>query len=336
MTDLTTRWLGLDLHSPLVVGASPLTDDLDALKACVDAGAGAVVMHSLFEEQLIAEQMAAHRFIDSRINTDAEARSFFPESEVFAMGSSSYLKRLEQLQSSLDVPVIASLNGISPGGWTQHARELEDAGASAIELNLYDLATDPSDTATTLEQRQLEVVGSVVEQVSIPVSIKLSPFYSALPAFVAGVEAAGARGLVLFNRFYQPTMDLDELELSREVVLSTSAELPVRLHAMAMLFNRTTLEMAASGGVHTGDDAAKAILSGATAVQVVSALLAEGPSALARITDEMNQRLTTMGYTSLIEARGALSLDNAPNAQTWERLNYARLLQGWQSSGRTS
>ena len=332
MTDLTTHWLGLDLCSPLVVGASPLTDDLAALKACVDAGAGAIVMHSLFEEQLVAEQMAAHRFIDSRVNTDAEARSFFPESEVFEMGSSSYLKRLEQLQSSLDIPVIASLNGISPGGWTHHARELEEAGAAAIELNLYDLATDPSDTAITLEQRQLDVVRSVVEQVTIPVSVKLSPFYSALPAFVAGVEEAGARGLVLFNRFYQPTMDLDELALSREVVLSTSAELPVRLHAMAMLFNRSNLEMAASGGIHSGDDAAKAILSGATAVQVVSALLAEGPAALARITSEMNQRLSAMGYGSVTEARGALSLENAPNAQTWERLNYARLLQGWQSA----
>lgn len=329
MTDLTTRWLGLDLHSPLVVGASPLTDDLDALKACVDAGAGAVVMHSLFEEQLVAEQMAAHRFIDSRINTDAEARSFFPESEVFEMGSSSYLKRLAQLQSSLDVPLIASLNGISPGGWVQHARELEEAGASAIELNLYDLATEPSETAITLEQRQLKVVRSVVQQVSIPVSVKLSPFYSALPSFVAGVEATGARGLVLFNRFYQPDMDLDELALSREIVLSTSAELPLRLHAMAMLFNRTRLEMAASGGVHTGDDATKAILSGATVVQVVSAVLAEGPAAMARITREMTQRLTGIGYASLAEARGALSLENVPDAGTWERLNYARLLQGW-------
>ncbi|MFN2329531.1 MAG: dihydroorotate dehydrogenase-like protein [Chromatocurvus sp.] len=334
MIESATRWLGLDLRSPLVVGASPLTDDLDALKACVEAGAGAVVMHSLFEEQLVAEQMAAHRFIDSRINMDAEARSFFPESEVFEMGSSSYLKRVEQLQSALDVPVIASLNGISPGGWTQHARELEEAGASAIELNLYDLATDPSDTATTLEARQLDVVRSVAEQVTIPVSVKVSLFYSALPAFVAGLEAAGARGLVLFNRFYQPVMNLDELELSREVVLSTSAELPVRLHAMAMLFNRTALEMAASGGVHSGDDAAKAILSGATVVQVVSALLAEGPVALARIKDEMNQRLSKMGYSTLAEAQGALSLDNAPNAQTWARLNYARLLQGWQSWGR--
>lgn len=329
MTELATRWLGLDLRSPLVVGASPLTDDLDQLKACVDAGAGAVVMHSLFEEQLLEEQMAAHRFIDSRINMDAEARSFFPESEVFEMGSGSYLRRLELLRNALDVPVIASLNGISPGGWTQHARELEGAGAQAIELNLYDLATDPTDTAETLEQRQLAVVRSVVEQVSIPVSVKLSPFYSALPAFVAGMEAAGARGLVLFNRFYQPDIDLDELALSREVVLSSSAELPLRLHALAMLFNRTGLEMAASGGVHSGDDAAKAILSGATAVQVVSALLAEGPSALARITAEMHQRLSAMGYSSLTEAHGVLSLDNAPNAQTWERLNYARLLQGW-------
>ncbi len=336
MTDLVTRWLGLDLRSPLVVGASPLTDDLDSLKACVEAGAGAIVMHSLFEEQLVAEQMAAHRFMDSRTNTDAEARSFFPESEMFEMGSSSYLKRLELLQGALDVPVIASLNGISPGGWTQHARELEEAGASAIELNLYDLATDPSDTAATLEERQIEVVSSVVEQANIPVSVKLSPFYSALPAFVAGLEAAGARGLVLFNRFYQPTMDLDELELSRQVVLSTSAELPLRLHGIAMLFNRSALEMAASGGVHSGDDAAKAILSGAMVVQLVSALLADGPSALARITDELKQRLSAMGYTTLTEARGALSLDNAPNAQTWERLNYARLLHGWQSSRRTS
>ncbi|WP_341580797.1 dihydroorotate dehydrogenase-like protein [Marinobacter metalliresistant] len=329
MTDLTIQWLGLDLRSPLVVGASPLTDDLDALKACVDAGAGAVVMHSLFEEQLVAEQMAAHHFIDSRINMDAEARSFFPESEVFEMGSGSYLKRLELLQSALDVPVIASLNGTSPGGWTQHARELENAGASAIELNLYDLVTDLSDTAATLEQRQTDVVRSVVEQVTIPVSVKLSPFYSALPAFVAGVEAAGARGLVLFNRFFQPDMNLDELELSREVVLSTNAELPLRLHGVAMLYGRTGLEMAVSGGVHSGDDAAKAILSGATAVQVVSALLAEGPKALARITEEMTRRLSGMGYDSLAEARGVLSMENAPNAQTWERLNYARLLHGW-------
>ncbi|SFR47427.1 dihydroorotate dehydrogenase (fumarate) [Marinobacter gudaonensis] len=329
MTDLATRWLGLELRSPLVVGASPLTDDLDALKACVRAGAGAVVMHSLFEEQLVEEQMAAHRFIDSRTHTDAEARSFFPESELFEMGSDSYLQRLELLRQSLDVPVIASLNGISTGGWTGHAVEMEAAGAHAIELNLYDPASDPAETAQTLEQRQLAVINAVAEQVSIPVSVKLSPFYSALPAFVAGTEKAGARGLVLFNRFYQPEMDLDALELSRKVVLSSSAELPLRLHGIAMLFGRTGLEMAASGGVHTGDDAAKALLSGATVVQVVSALLAEGPRAMARIHGELGRRLSDMGYRDLAEARGALSMANAPNSRTWERLNYARLLHGW-------
>lgn len=245
------------------------------------------------------------------------------------MGSGSYLQRLELLRRSLNVPVIASLNGISTGGWTGHALELEAAGAHAIELNLYDLATDPSETAASLEQRQLAVVRSVAEQVTIPVSVKLSPFYSALPSFVSGVEAAGARGLVLFNRFYQPEMDLDELELSREVVLSSSAELPLRLHASAMLYGQTSLEMAISGGVHTGDDAAKAILSGAAAVQVVSAILADGPDALGRIHHGMSRRLSDMGYRDLAEARGALSMDKAPNSRTWERLNYARLLHGW-------
>jgi len=332
MTDVTTRWLGLELRSPLVIGASPLTDDLPTLKACVQAGAGAVVMHSLFEEQLVAEEMAAHRFIDSQVHRDAEARSFFPESELFPMGSASYCRRLEGLRAALDVPVIASLNGISPGGWTQYARELESAGAAAIELNLYDLASDPADTAASLEQRQHAVVQSVVAQVSIPVSVKLSPFYSALPAFAAGVAAAGARGLVLFNRFYQPDMDLDALSLSRHVVLSTSAELPLRLHAAATLFNRSALELAVSGGVHSGDDAAKAILSGAVVVQLVSAVLAEGPAAITRIHGELEQRLSAMGYVNLAEARGALSLDTAPNAQAWERLNYARLLQGWQGA----
>lgn len=330
MTDLTTRWLGLELRSPLVVGASPLTDDLDALKACVAAGAGAVVMYSLFEEQLVAEQMAAHRFIDSRINMDAEARSFFPEAELFEMGSGSYLKRLQQLRDGLDVPVIASLNGVSPGGWTQYAQEMAAAGAAAIELNLYDLATDQGVDAQHLEQRQLDVVRAVVAQVGIPVSVKLSPFYSALPAFVAEVERAGAKGVVLFNRFYQPDMDLDALSLSREVVLSSAHELPLRLHALAVLSGQAGLDLAASGGVHGGDDAAKAILSGASAVQVVSAILQEGPSALERILTGMQQRLNRMGYASVQEARGALGLHNAPNAHTWERLNYARLLQGWQ------
>ncbi|MCH8498989.1 MAG: dihydroorotate dehydrogenase-like protein [Marinobacter sp.] len=330
MTDLTTRWLGLELASPLVIGACPLTDDLPVLQACVEVGAGAVVMRSLFEEQIVAEQMAAHKFIDSRISTDAEARSFFPESERFSIGSNTYLRRLDTLKKHLTVPVIASLNGITPGGWTGYATELEQAGADAIELNLYDLANDTNEDAAALEARQLAVVASVVEAVTIPVSVKLSPFYSALPAFVAGLDKVGARGVVMFNRFYQPDMDLETLTLTRDVVLSSCQELPVRLHALGLLFGRTKLDMAASGGVHQGDDAAKAILSGAHAVQLVSAVLMEGPAAVARIHKQLTQRLQDMGYDTLAQARGALSMTNAPNAHAWERLNYARLLQGWQ------
>jgi len=329
MTDLNTHWLGLALRSPVVIGASPLSDDLDSLRACVEAGAGAVVMHSLFEEQLIAEQMAAHRFIDSRINSDAEALSFFPESQMTSAGSRAYLKRLELLRASLEVPVIASLNGVSAGGWLDHASELEQAGASALELNLYDPAAVGGESAAQLEGRQLEVVAGVVERVAIPVTVKLSPFYSALPALVAAIDDAGAAGVAVFNRFYQPDIDLDELALRRDIVLSTSAELPQRLHAIAQLHGHTRLELAATGGVHSGDDAVKAILCGAAVVQVVSAVLARGPLAVAEILDGLATRLAAMGYLSVHQARGALSLLNAPDPHTWERLNYARLLQGW-------
>lgn len=332
MIDAAVDWLGLTLRSPIIVGACPLSDDLEALHACVSAGAGAVVMRSLFEEQLIAEQMAAHRFIDSRVNTDAEARSFFPESGVFSMNSQSYLARLEVLRGELDVPVIASLNGISPGGWTAHAAELEQAGASAIELNLYDVATGVTETGMSLEERQLNVVRSVVQRVKVPVSVKLSPFYSSLPAFVDTLQHTGAHGLVLFNRFYQPDIDLNALTLRRDITLSSSYELPLRLHALAVLFGNTGLDLSASGGVHYGDDAAKAILCGAKTVQVVSAILRNGPEAIRSIKDALLHRLSTMGYQTVSEARGALSLINAPDAHTWERLNYARLLQGWQSS----
>jgi dihydroorotate dehydrogenase (fumarate) len=333
MTDLGCTWLGLELASPLVVGACPLSDDVAQLQACVDAGAAAVVMRSLFEEQLVDEQLAAHRFIDSRIDSDAEARSFFPGSELVNLGSHAYLERLKLLQQTLSVPVIASLNGVSPGGWTQHARELEAAGAAAIELNLYDVAS-PGEDAASLERRQLEVVRSVVAQVSIPVSVKLSAHYSALPAFIRSLQDCGARGVVLFNRFYQPDVDLDNLQLRREIRLSTSSELNPRLQALAMLYGHNTLDLALTGGVHTGDDAAKALLCGANAVQVVSAVLQRGPKAIADISAGLQTRLTDMGYRSLAEARGVLSLRNAPNPREWERLNYARLLR-WGAIGST-
>ena len=330
MVDLSTDWLGLQLRSPLVVGASPLCDDTAAARRLVDAGAGAVVLHSLFEEQLVADQLAAHRFFDSYVDTNAEARSFLPDTEVFAVGAAPILNRITQLQSALDVPVVASLNGITPGGWTVFARYLERAGADAVELNLYDIATDLDETGEQIESRQAEVVSEVVGAVTIPVSVKLSPFYASVPAFVARLERAGAAGVVLFNRFYQPDIDLETLDVDRRLVPSTNAELPLRLHALAILHGRTSLDLASSGGVHHGTDAAKAILSGATVVQMVSALLADGPHHLERIHTELTTWLDDHGYATLVEARGATGLDNVADRRGWERLNYARVLQGWQ------
>ncbi len=330
MTELATDWVGFRLSTPFVVGASPLTDDVGALRRCVECGAGAIVMRSLFEEQIVAEQLAAHRFIDSHVDMDAEARTFLPDSRVFGLGSAPYLAILRKLRNALDVPVIASLNGTSPGGWVDLARDLAAAGAAAIEVNLYDIATSFTESGADLESRQLVIVDSVVRTAQVPVIVKLSPFYSSLPGFIRGIEGTGARAVVLFNRFYQPDVDLDALDVSRELPFSTSAELPLRLHACALLSGRTPMQLGISGGVHSGDDAAKAILCGSHTVQVVSTLLQNGPDRLRGLNDELRTRLHRLGYHSLEEARGVLSLDRAPDPHAWERLNYARLLQSWE------
>ena len=292
MADLTTSWLGLELASPFVVSASPLSRDPAAVAAAVEAGAGAVVMYSLFEEQLVHEQLAAHRFFDGRLDGDAEARSFLPDSDVFAMDATPYVRQLERVRTRVDVPVVASLNGTTPGGWTRYARTLEDAGASALELNLYEVATSPHESGAAVEDRQLAVVAAVVAAVKIPVTVKLSPFYAALPSFVRRLEHAGARGVTVFNRFYQPDLDLDHLDVDRRLVASTSAELPLRLHALAVLAPICELSLGCTGGVHTGLDAAKAILCGAHVVAVASALLMNGPRHLGVLRVELAAWLT--------------------------------------------
>jgi len=330
MVDLRTRWLGLELPGPLVVGACPLGNDLGTLERLVAAGAGAVVLPSLFEEQLVHEQLGAHLFLDTYVDTNAEARSFLPDSDVFSLGAEPTLAQIQRCKAALGVPVLASLNGTTPGGWTRLAAELAAAGADAIEVNLYEVVTDPARSSHDVEERQLEVVASVVEAVPVPVSVKLSPFYSSLPGFVARLAQVGAAGVVLFNRFYQPDVDLDTLGVDRHLVLSSPAELPLRLHALALLHGRTPLELACTGGVHQGTDAAKAVLCGATVVQTVSALLADEPAAaLARLLRELVAWLDERGYATVDEARGATALDNVADPAAWERVNYARMLQGW-------
>jgi dihydroorotate dehydrogenase (fumarate) len=329
MSDLSTTWLGLPLRSPLVVAASPLARDADAIATAVAAGAGAVVMYSLFEEQLVHEQMAAHRFIDSRVDLDAETQSGRPGADAFSMDAEPYVRELEMLKKRVDVPVLASLNGTTPGGWTRYAKRLESAGADALELNLYEVATSPDETGAAVEARQIEVVRSVVDAVKVPVSVKLTPFYASVTAFVRSLEQAGARGVVVFNRFYQPDIALDTLDVDRRLVLSTPAELPLRLHALARLSPATRLSLACTGGVHSGLDAAKAILSGAHVVQLASVLLERGPRHVAVLRDELAGWLDAKGYTSSAEARGVLDLGSAPDPHAWERLNYTRMLEGW-------
>lgn len=329
MVDLRTRWLGLELPTPVVVASSPIGDDLEALVALERAGAGAVVMRSLFEEQLIEEQMAAHRYFDGHADTDAEARTMLPDSGMFAIGPDTYLVNVRRAKGTLKIPVIGSLNGTSPGGWTELAGALEAAGADAIELNLYDLATSLKEDSNDVEARQLEVVRGVCAAVRVPVSVKLTPFYASLPAFAKKLRGVGARGAVLFNRFYQPDIDLDALDVVRHVRLSTHAELPLRLHGLALLSGRVDLELAASGGVHSGDDAVKCVVSGATVVQLASAILERGPDAMRSVVEGMHERLSSMGYEHVEHARGVLALDKAPDPHAWERLQYVRTLQGW-------
>jgi dihydroorotate dehydrogenase (fumarate) len=302
--------MGLRLRSPLLIGASSLTDDLDPLCRCVDEGAGAVVMRSLFEEEIRAEE-------------GAEAR---PEAEVFRRGVAPYLARLQRLRRALPVPVIASLNGVTAGGWVRMARDLEDAGAEAIELNLYESAASQGEPPASVEDRLVEVARGVVDAVRIPVAVKLTQHHASLLHTARRFEEAGVRGLVLFNRLYRPDIDLETLALTREIRPSSSDDLPPRLHGIAGLHGRVSLPLACSGGVHTGDDAMKAILAGAEVVQCVSAVLRRGPGVIGEILGGLRAHLLRLRL-SLGEARGRLSLASVDDAGPWERLHYARLLK---------
>jgi dihydroorotate dehydrogenase (fumarate) len=332
--DLSTSYLGLKLPHPFMPGASPLVDDLDTVKRLEDAGAAAIVMHSLFEEQIVREQLSTFLHTERHGESFAEALSFFPSPDRFALGPEEYLEHLGRIKGSVRCPVIASLNGTTLGGWLGYAKAMEQAGADALELNVYSLNSDFDDTGAAIEERTVEMVKAVKASVKVPVAIKLSPFYSSLGHFAKRLDEACADGLVLFNRFYQPDIDAENLQALRALHLSNSSELPLRLRWLAILSGRVKASLAVTGGVHTALDAVKAVMTGAHAVQLVSVLLQRGPGHLRAILDKFEAWLREHEYESVRQMQGSMNLLACPDPGVYERANYMLMLQSWRETGR--
>jgi dihydroorotate dehydrogenase (fumarate) len=334
--DLRSSYLGLELGSPLVASPSPLTGELEGLVRLEGAGIGAVVLPSLFEEQLTHDQLELDRLLETTSEHTGEALSYFPELEDYNTGPWSYLDLISQAKRALSVPVIASLNGITPGGWVGHAKRMRDAGADAIELNLYSVASDPRVGAAELEGRYLDLVADVRAAVTIPLAVKLSPFFTALANFAVRLDGAGVDGLVLFNRFYQPDLDLDSRDVIPRLVLSTSEELRLPLRWIAILFGRVGVSLAATTGVHTGLDAAKVLLAGANVAMMTSALLRHGPEHVAVVERELRAVMVEHEYDSVAQLRGSMSHDAMADPAGFERANYVRTLMSWSSQAQVS
>jgi dihydroorotate dehydrogenase (fumarate) len=327
--DLSTTYMGFELPHPLVAGASPMVDNLDTVRRLEDAGAAMIVMHSLFEEQIVNEELATVSTIEGAEQSFPEAVTMFARPE-YSLGPDEYLAQIGRIKQCVSVPVIASLNGTTEGGWLSYARLIQQAGADGLELNLYEPVTDLGETGAQVEERALRVVRALRESVAIPLAVKLSPFYSSIANFAWALDQAGVNALVLFNRFYQPQIDLEQLEVQRVVHLSTPAELLLRLRWLAVLSGRVKASLAATGGVHTSDDALKAVMAGAHAVQMVSALLARGPAYLKEVREGMAQWLEYHEYISLRQMQGSMSLLRCDNPKAYERANYVHILQSWE------
>jgi dihydroorotate dehydrogenase (fumarate) len=327
--DLSTKYLGLDLPHPFMPGSSPMVEDLDTVRRLEDGGAAAIVMNSLFEEQIVYEQLATAASLDGPADSFAEALSYFPDPDSLALGPEEYLEQLRRIREAVAIPVIGSLNGTTKGRWLDYAEQIEQAGAHALELNVYQLATDAEESGADLERRTVEVVEEVRQRIQIPIAVKLSPFYSALANFAKQLVAAGADGLVIFNRFYQADIDVEELEVERTLHLSDSSELLLRLRWLAVLSATVDTSLAVTGGVHSGLDAIKAVMTGADAVQLVSALFRRGPEYLTGIRRRVEEWLVEHEYESLDQMRGSMSLARCPDPAAYERANYMHILQGW-------
>jgi dihydroorotate dehydrogenase (fumarate) len=331
MTDLHTAYLGLPLRSPLVASAGPYTGDLDRLAELEQAGAAAVVLPSLFEEQIEHETSEIDRLFSQHQESFGEATSFLPELDDYNTGVDTYLALVEAAKLRIDVPVIASLNGTNIGGWIRYARLLEDAGADAIELNIYEIAADPTMSSAAVEAEQHELVSLVAEGTHLPVAVKISPFYTTLASFVVGLQRAGADGVVMFNRFYLPDLDLETLDVMPRLALSTPEELRLPLRWTGIIRPHVTMSIACSTGVHSGDDVAKLVLSGADVTMTTSSLLRNGPGHLATIEEGLIDWMSEHDYDSVGQMRGAVSIEAVADPEAYERANYIGNLASYTS-----
>jgi len=329
MTDFTTTYLGLELKNPLVASASPLSKKLESAKRLEEAGAAAIVMYSLFEEQIIHESLELDHFLTRGKDSFSEALSYLPEAGAYRLTPDKYLKQVSLLKRELKIPIIGSLNGVSKGGWTRYARRIEEAGADALELNLYYLATDPSLKSEHLEAAQIELVSDIKSAITIPLSVKLSPYITSLPNFCSRLAEAGAQGLVLFNRFYQPDFDLQELEIIHTLELSTSEEIRLPLRWVSILYGKINADLALTSGVHTAKDALKAVMAGAKVAMLASKLLRDGEQSIAALLNEMEWWMETHEYESISQMRGSMCQKFVREPSAFERANYMKILSSW-------
>lgn len=327
--DLTTTYMGLTLEHPILPAASPLSDSLDGIRQLEDAGAPAIVMFSLFEEQLEGESHILDHYLNFGVESFAEALNYFPEMDDYSVGAGDYLELIHSAKAAVDIPIIGSLNGASTGGWTDYAKQIEEAGADGLELNIYYVPAELSTASSSVEQRYIDVVESVKRTVSIPVAVKVGPFFSAFANMALRLEVAGANALVLFNRFYQPDFDLETLEVVPNLVLSNSHELRLPLRWTAILYGHLTTHLAITSGVHSHIDVLKSMMAGANVTMLASELLRNGVGRINEMRADMIQWMEDHEYESVNQMRGSMSQRNVSVPDAFERANYMKMLQSW-------
>jgi dihydroorotate dehydrogenase (fumarate) len=326
MTDLTTTYLGLELKNPLVASASPLSKKIDSAKKLEEAGVSAIVMYSLFEEQIIHESLELDHYLTRGTNSFAEAQTYLPDIGTYNMGPEKYLEHLSALKKAVSIPVIGSLNGVSKGGWVSYARFMQDAGADAVELNMYYLPADPALTGQELEDNYVDLIGAVKSRIDIPLAVKLSPFVTSLPHLASRLAAAGADGLVLFNRFYQPDFDLEELEVVRSLELSDSRDLLLPLRWISILYGKVDVDFGLTSGIHTAQDVLKAMMAGAKVAMTASAVLRDGYERVPVMLNDLQAWMEAHEYESIKQMQGSMSQKSVAEPAAFERSNYIKIL----------